>query len=94
MREEQDLREFFASNGRIFGALSDGSVLVWDKSTLEERQRLRSKGKVASALCVTVCGDLAISGHNDGSLCGWNIATGCRDHVIQGHDAGVLCIVI
>ena len=42
---------------------------------------------------MTVCGDLAISGHWDGSLRGWNIATCGCDHVIRGHDAVVRCIV-
>ena len=41
---------------------------------------------------MTVYGDLAISGHKDGSLRGWNIATGGCDHVIRGHDAVVYCI--
>ena len=93
VREERDVSGLFACDGRIFGALADGSVLAWDQSTLEERQCLRSEGEVASALCVTVCGDLAISGHSDGSVRGWNIATGGCDHVIQGHDAAVECVV-
>ena len=65
VREEFIVNDLFASDGRIFGALRDGSVLVWDESTLEERQCLRSEGEVADAWCVTVCGDLAISGHMD-----------------------------
>ena len=94
MRDEQDdVSDLFASDGGVFVALDGGSVLVLDESTLEERQRLRSEGEVAIAWCVTVCGDLAISGHLDGSLRGWNIATGGCEHVIRGHDAVVRCIV-
>ena len=63
VRKEEG-NDLFASDGRVFGALTDGSFLVWDESTLEERQRLKSEGEVTATWCVTVCGDLAISGHN------------------------------
>ena len=63
--EEGDVSGLFASDRRIFGALADGSVLVWDELTLEERQRLMSEDEVAPAWSGTVCGDLAISGHMD-----------------------------
>ena len=46
VREEKgDVSDLFASDWRVFGALDGGSVLVWDESTLEERQRLRSEGR-------------------------------------------------
>ena len=42
MRETPDVLDLFASDRCIFCALTDGSVFVWDESTLEELQHLRS----------------------------------------------------
>ena len=46
------------SGGRVFGGLLDGSLVEWDASTLEERQRLRCEGQVGCVFCMTACGDL------------------------------------
>ena len=51
-----------AAGGRVLGGLEVGSLLEWDRSTLEERRQLRCKGQVGAVCCMTACGDLVISG--------------------------------
>ena len=92
VRDKKDVDALFGCGGRLYGGMADGAILVWDASTLEKRQRLRCQGKVGGVVCITVCGDLVISGHEDGSLRAWNKATGGCDQVLRGHKDEVRCV--
>ena len=93
VRDKGDAWSLCESGGRVFGGIADGSLLEWDRSTLEERRRLRCEGQVGDVVCVTACGDLVmISGHNDGCLRVWNMATGGCDHVLRGHTSALWCV--
>jgi WD40 repeat protein len=90
--DEGDAWSLCECGGRVFGGLVDRSLLEWDASTLEERRRLRCEGQVGEVFCITACGVLVISGHNDDCLRVWNTATGGCDHVLRGHTSYVWCI--
>ena len=92
VRDREDAWSLCESGRRVFGGLRDGSLVEWDASTLEERRRLRCEGQVGDVLCMTACGDLVISGHDDDCLRVWNTATGGCDHVLRGHTAEVWCV--
>ena len=92
VRDKQDVLYLCESDGLVYGGLASGSVVVWDASTLEERQLLKNEGKVSWATSLTVCGDVVISGRKDGKLRVWNKATGRCDHVLRGHMKEVSCL--
>ena len=78
--------------GRVFSRLLDSSLVEWDVSSLEEQQQLRCEGEDGRVHCMTVCGDLVITWHDDNCLLVWNTATGGCDHVLRGHTYAVLCV--
>ena len=84
VRDKQDVSCLCESDGRVYGGLTNGGVVVWDASTLEERQVLKTGGEVSSVKSLAFCGDVVISGHGDGSLRVWNKATGRCDQVLRG----------
>ena len=92
VRNEKDAWCLCESGGRVFGGLRDGSLLEWDASTLEERQRLRCEGRVGGVFFMKEVGDLVISGHNDDHLRVWSTATGVCNRVLQGHTDAVWCV--
>ena len=94
VRDEEDVIVLCGGGGHVFGGLRDGSVLVWDDSTLEERQIFRNEGQVGSVWCMTVCDHVVISGHGDGCLRAWNTETGSCDYVLRGHEGGVSCVAL
>ena len=53
---------------------------------------MRCEGRVRGIQCMTACGDVVISGHDDGCLRVWNTALGRCDHVLRGHTRIVSCI--
>ena len=85
VRDKQDLFGLCESDGRVYGGLKKGSIVVWDASTLGERQVLKTEGEVCLVNRLTLCGDVVVSGHRDGSLRVWNKATGRCDQDLQGH---------
>ena len=97
VRDKRDESCLCECDGRVFGGLANGVVVVWDASTLEERQVLMIGGEVSDVRSLAVCGDVVISGHGDGSLLVWNTlwnkATGRCDQVLRGHTAKVTFIV-
>ena len=94
VRGKQDVLSLCGSEGRVYGGLSDGIVMEWEQSTLQERQRLRCEGQVGLVVCMAACGGLVISGHGQGDYCVrvWNAATGSCDHVLRGHTSSVRCV--
>ena len=92
VRHEGDVWSQCGSKGRVYGGLSGGDLIEWDQVTLGERQRLRCEGLVGDMYCMTICGDLVISGHSDYCLRVWNTATGNCDHVLRGHTSTVWCM--
>ena len=44
------------SDGRVYGGLKKGSIVVWDASTLEELQVLKTEGEVRG-VGLWQCGD-------------------------------------
>ena len=92
VRDKQDVGAGCESEGRVYGGLEDGSILVLDGVTAEERQLLRTEGAIGSVRSLTACGDLLVSGHRDGSLRVWNKATGRCSQVLRAHLDEVMCI--
>ena len=85
VRDKSDVQCLCESNKLVYGGLVDGSVVVWDASTLEERQVLKAKGKVSRVTSLTVCCNAVIRGHKVGLLRVWNKTTGRCHHLLRGH---------
>ena len=90
--DKRDVKCLCAGGGRVYGGLANGGIILLDRQSLEERQRLRCEGEVGGVLCMTACGDLVISGHEDGCLRVWSLARGACDHVLRGHEKAVHCV--
>ena len=85
VRDKQDANCLCEGDGQVDCGLNNGTIVVWDASTLKERQVLKTEGEVCLVNRLTLCGDVVVSGHRDGSLRVWNKATGRCDQDLQGH---------
>ncbi len=87
-------------NGRIGNRSGDESIWVWStgrasgehETTLQEDADDEDEGDCVNALAVWK-GHL-ISGHDNGKLRVWNVATGECDQVLECHNSGVCALAV
>ena len=94
VRDKRDAQALCAISSCVFGGLKDGTLVVWDRETLEEMHVLKGESKVGCIWCLAVYGNRIVSGHHDGCLCVWNTQTLVREQVLQGHTEGVHSLAV
>jgi F-box/WD-40 domain protein 7 len=77
--------------GFVCGGLVDGSIMVWNRATLEAERTLTGHTGAVWAL-VSVEGWL-ISGSQDHAIRVWDVATGRCERTLAGHTETVTCLV-
>ena len=70
-------------DARVYSGCAYGFIRVWNRATLEHERTLDNKDQVNA---LAVWEGLVISGHGDGYMAVWSIATGKRKWEVQGHD--------
>ena len=78
--------------GHVCGGLSDGSVGVWSRSTLEQERTLT--GHRDAVLALLFVGGRLVSGSDDRSIRVWDVAAGRCEGVLEGHTGVVTSLAV
>ncbi len=85
---------------RICSGSEDGSIRVWNTTSLEHERTLHDSDAATSAeagsgvYSLAVWENLLVSGHGGGKLRVWNVATGSLVCVVEGHGRRVSALVV
>ena len=72
----------------------DGSICVWGGAALELERTLRDEEDESRVWSLAAWEGNLISGHEDGAIRVWNVATGARDRKLEGHTNAVVCLAV
>jgi WD40 repeat protein len=86
------VRSVAADGGYVCGGLSDGSIRVWSRSTLELERTLTGHGDGVFALLFV--GGKLISGSYDGCIRVWDVDAGRCEGVLEGHTGCVISLAV
>ena len=85
--------------GRVYITSLDGTIRVWNQTTLEHERTLvvdseRDSERRRWACLLPVWEGFLISGDSDGFMVLWNVATGEREWELEGHELGVYALAV
>ena len=72
----------------------DGSNRVWGGATLEHERTLLDEEDASAVWSLAAWEGNLISGHADGVIRAWHVATGVCYRKLEGHTAGVRCLAV
>jgi WD40 repeat protein/type II secretory pathway predicted ATPase ExeA len=70
----------------VASGMNDGSVLIWDAQTGEQKLSLKGHSAVVNSVSFSPDGSRLVSSANDNTLIVWNLETGTAARTIYGHD--------
>ena len=79
--------------GRVCSGAWDGSIRIWSRSTLAVERVLEAEGG-GSVWCLTCWEGHLISGHGDGRLRAWDVASGRCELTLEGHEGAIRAVTV
>ena len=91
--DSQGVNALAECEGRMCSGLSNGSIRVWNKASLQQERTLYDN-EGSAVLCLTTWDGLLIGGHDDGRIAVWNVVTGERVTEQKGHTSDVFALAV